>query len=377
MSVRRGLKRFEQTWKALFIRSAAALMRGKRPPPAPDWDSRPHRVLYLRHDRIGDMILATSLIRTIATSHPTLTLDVLASPANAPVLGGEEHVGSVVVFDKWRPSTYLRTFRELRRARYDAVIDCMVLHPSVTTLLLMWASGAPHRIGVGGRSNDPILTIRVAPAEPDAHHIEHNAVLVRAFGVDPARVDWRPVITLSDMERQRAEQTWAAGGAELSVGDAPNHVRRLLVNISASRTRRHWADEHYVAVLRHVRARAPEMRIIVIGALAEAERVKRVAFAGGAEPVMTPRLRDALALVATADLVFTPDTSISHAASAFRTPSLVMLPRGLERLFAPYHLPGRTVLSEGRTLESLPPELVIAAFDELLDDAPAIFASGS
>jgi ADP-heptose:LPS heptosyltransferase len=45
-------------------------------------------VLFLRHDRIGDMIVSTGALRAIAAAHPNLALDVLASPGNAPVLRG-------------------------------------------------------------------------------------------------------------------------------------------------------------------------------------------------------------------------------------------------------------------------------------------------
>jgi len=175
------LKRLEQAWNRLFIRSLGLMMSA---PPAepPDWDARPYRVLYLRHDKIGDMILSTSLINAIAQSHSTITLDVLASPANAPVLRENPHVSSVIVWDKARPMTYARLWRELRRRRYDAVVDCMVLAASTTTLLLMQVTGARYRIGVGGRINDYALTVRVPGSSSAAHHIEHSAVLVTAFG---------------------------------------------------------------------------------------------------------------------------------------------------------------------------------------------------
>jgi ADP-heptose:LPS heptosyltransferase len=88
------------------------------------------------------MIVATGLIRELATSHPTITLDVLASPSNAAVLAADSRVGRVLRFDRSRPLTWLALVRELRRARYVAVIECMVFAPSVTTLLLMLASGA-------------------------------------------------------------------------------------------------------------------------------------------------------------------------------------------------------------------------------------------
>ena len=43
-------------------------------------------MLYLRYDRIGDMVLATGIIKAIVSAQPTVTVDVLASLANAAVL---------------------------------------------------------------------------------------------------------------------------------------------------------------------------------------------------------------------------------------------------------------------------------------------------
>src|SRR5471032_3386483 len=128
------LKRLELWWRALWIRILVRLMR-RSPSARPAWGDRPFRVLFLRHDRAGDMILSTGVMRAIARSHPTITLDVLASPANAAVLDAADYVGDVIVFDKKRLSGYLPTAVRLRRARYDAVIDCMVTAPSLTTLL--------------------------------------------------------------------------------------------------------------------------------------------------------------------------------------------------------------------------------------------------
>src|SRR5947199_10763739 len=92
------LKRLEQSWNRLFIRVLGRLMPAA-PSEKPDWGARPHRVLYLRHDKIGDMIVSTSLIAAIAQSHPTITLDVLASPMKAPVVQCSPSVVDVIVCD--------------------------------------------------------------------------------------------------------------------------------------------------------------------------------------------------------------------------------------------------------------------------------------
>src|ERR1041385_3911763 len=204
------LRRLELWWRGLWIKALVRLMR--RPPEAPRWDERPHRVLFLRHDRAGDMVLSTGVMRAIAESHPTIALDVLASPANAPIIEGADYVAHVILFDKRSPASYLPTALRLRRARYDAVVDCMVTAPSVTTLLLIATSGAAQRIGIAGRGNDAAFTLTVPPdPRPDGHMVDRLAALVRAFDVDPQSIDRRPVLSLNERERSRAELMWTEG----------------------------------------------------------------------------------------------------------------------------------------------------------------------
>ncbi len=354
------LKQLELAWRGLWIRALTRLMRRGGQPERPDWDARPHRVLFLRHDRIGDMILSTGLLRVIARSHAMIRLDVLASPANAPVLREDPHVDSVVVFDRKKPSSYLAAARRLRSARYDAVIDCMPTAPSLTTLLLILASGARHRIGVAGRGNDAAFTLAVRPLDGAVHIVDHLAALAAPFGVDPRTADFRPHVYLTDVERTSADATWRAH-ARHGAG------RRLLVNVSVGRPAHRWPDERFIGAMRHALARDPGLTILVTGALDESARAAYLAEEAGAIFVAVG-LRDLLALVATADLVFTPNTSVAHAASAFQRPAVVMCPPDLAATWGLYHSPGYELASPDRTLTSLSLEQVLNALDQLLAD---------
>src|SRR5690348_7376179 len=361
------LKRLEKASRALFIRAMSLVMRRSKHAGMPAWDDGPHRVLYLRYDRIGDMILSSSLIRALATSHPGLTVDILASPRNAAVLERDPHVGTVILFDKKKPLTFLRTLRQMRRGRYDAVLDCMVLSPSTTALILMLLSGARERIGIGGRSNDYIYTIPVPPRALDSHYLERAASLAIPFGVDPEAADWRPTIYLSDTELADGEAMWRSHGAG-SRNDVPRR-RRLLVNITAGKPVCSWPDEKFIAALKHVRTRAPDVAMLAIGMPSEAERIAHIAREARIPVARTPSIRQALALVATADYVFTPDTSIVHAASAFRKPAVVMFPHRVPEPYGLYRSPGRMVVGPDGVLASLPIEPVITALGEMLDGA--------
>lgn len=356
--VRRALKQLERAWKRVVFRVLGALLPGRRAAEAPQWDARPHRVLYLRYDRIGDMIMATPLLRAIARSHPTIELDVLASSSNAAVLAGNPHVRRVMIFDRKRVTSFARTIRMLRREGYDAVIDGMVLQPSVTMLMLMLATGARHRIGIGGRANDFIYTLPVPATAADAHQILQSAATAAPFGVDVGRTDWRPELFVDAEERARAEDDWRASNA-----DHP----RVLVNIAASEPRRRWPSDRVVVAIHAARSVAPRAAVMVMAPPSELEEAERIAREADARAVV-PGLRDAFALVATADVVFTPDTSIAHAASAFAKPSVVMMIGG-SGIFEPYATPGRFVYSPGPTLESLAAQPVIEALSSIVREA--------
>jgi ADP-heptose:LPS heptosyltransferase len=179
--------------------------------------------------------------------------------------------------------------------------------------------------------------------------------------VNPAKVDWQPRIYFSDDELKRGSAIWNADDATRGTA-----ARRLLLNVSAGLSPRRWPDEQYVALIRHVRATAPDVDVIVIGAPSDSARAIRIAEKGEVRYVETPKLRSALALVATADFVVTPDTSIAHAASACRKPTVILFENGKEVLWGRYGVPGRNVVNDAKTLATLPLEPVIDAVEELL-----------
>jgi ADP-heptose:LPS heptosyltransferase len=350
------LKALERRLKKLWIRLLTGLMRSPRV--RPDWGSRPHKLLFLRHDRLGDMIVSTHVMRVIAESYPGMTLDVLASPANAAGIDGAPYVRKVIRFDRRDPGSYLRTAAALRAERYDAVIDCMVTAPSVTTLLLMLASNAPYRVGISGRGNDAAINVAVPPAGGMQYMPIELGALAAAFGVDPATIDWRPELYVSPEKLEEAAMRWRSTGEP--------HGRRVLVNVSAGTVIRQWQVEKYVAVIGHIRRRWPDAAVMITGAPDDQARVNEVARLSGSTPAPTPKLVDVFALVATADFVFTPDTSIAHAASAFGPLTVVMHRKHEPARWGLYPGVGEDIEHDEPTLLTLEVPRVLAAIDRVL-----------
>lgn len=325
------------------------------------------RVLFIRYERIGDMIMATSVIRNIAESLPGRKVDVLATPTTAPVLEGNPYVGNILTLDRSSFRSYGDLMKRLRRERYTVMVDGRINNPPVftSTPLLMYAGRAPFRIGARGDVKPHIYNVRVPEWNRVDHYMEGSKHLAVPFGVDPAAVDWQPEIFLSDDERAWAEDRWKEARELVGTTTGEGSTKRLLVNLSASEPKRRWPDGKFIATLESARAQAPHMPIIVIGLPSEWESVRNVASEVEGLAVQTPKLRDAFALVGTSDIVFTPDTSISHAASAFRKPALVLLKRE-HKPYAPWNTPGEIIAWNEAEIHQLPYERVSTALERLL-----------
>jgi ADP-heptose:LPS heptosyltransferase len=359
------LRAVEVAWRTAWMRAIARALPGPREATPPDWSARPFRVVYLRDDGVGDLIIATGAIRAIARSHPTITVDVLASDRNHHVLAGNPHVRRVVhlggtgrrgASDMGRLPLVMRA---LRAGRYDVVVDGRIDHPPVFTSapLKMLAAAAPYRVGAARGTGPRVYNLPVPYLPKTVSYTERVSYLAGPFGVDRAATSFHPELFVAPDERAGGEARWRSA-------DAPGGTR-LLVNLSAAHPSRRWPDDRFVEALRHVLARRPGLRVLVVGAPDEWASVGAVAGAVGVEAVRTATVREAFALVCTADLVLTPDTGISHAAAALNVPAVVLIAEsGLH--YAPCSARARLVVSPGTAQAR---ELAVAPVTEALADA--------
>src|SRR5688572_25987260 len=359
------LKRLERTVKTQLLRLVGIVLGGFRRRTAPDWSAGAPRVLFIRHDGIGDVLMSTPLLRAIARSRPNVSIEVLTFPGPAEALRGLPFLRRIHAFSPGHRLTYPREIiAQVRRERYDAIIDGTVRRyvdgrefggrVKAAMVLLLLASRARHRIGMAGRENDFVYTIPIRASNERAHHSRYTASLGLPFGVDPSTMDPQPAIVLSQEELTEGERAWSAAG-----GDA-----RLLVNISSLNECRRWDDGAYATALRGIRRRRPDVRIGIIGGPGDEVRATALARSVGAI-AMVPPLRIAFATVAKANLLLTPDTSMGHAAAALGTPVVVMLPTGHEPL-VPAGVVGIHLFGDGGQIRSISPERVERAVVEML-----------
>src|SRR5689334_14086538 len=197
------LRRIEPALRAGWLRLALKLFGGEGGP-LPDWNDRPYNLLFIRYDKLGDMIMCSGIMREIARAHPSMMIDVLTTPPNAPALENLSFVRDVILHERGKKPGLIALAQRLKRGRYDVAIDGLVWRQSVSsyTTKLMIASRARWRIGSAGRPNEFVYNVPVAPPATRyaEHHVDHLARLAAPFGLGAADGDWRPVIVLTRSE---------------------------------------------------------------------------------------------------------------------------------------------------------------------------------
>jgi heptosyltransferase-2 len=355
----------EKVWRRGWMRSIGALSAGEDVAEPPSWHEREWSALYMRAQGIGDMILATGVLRAIACAQPTLSLDVLTTAAAAPVLAGNPYVRRVHHLQRSLTGV-AGLARTIRRAQYDVVIDGKITRGAsfIRSPVFTMASRAPYRIGVGGGNHHLVFNLCVDRFDRrTTHMVDGSAALATPFGVDFERTDFRPEIFLTQSEIETANREWCGAGARREHGS-----ERWLLNISVGAPRRRWPNERWIELIAHLRRRRPTAAIAVIGTPSEFASVRDVAHASEVVPVPADSLRAALAMVGTSTRVITSDTSITHAASAFSVPTLVLIERG-ETQWLPWHVPHVAAYWSGATIDSLGVPVALDALDELLMSA--------
>ncbi|MBI4227366.1 MAG: glycosyltransferase family 9 protein, partial [Candidatus Omnitrophica bacterium] len=218
------------------------------------------RILIVRTDRIGDLVLSTPAIRAVRAAYPQGYLAALVQPATRALVDGHPALDEVLVLDKrgahrgWRG--FRRLVRELRARRFD---QAFILHTTTRVVLATWWAGIPVRVGYARRLGW-LLT--------------HPAPYVKRFG---AKHELDYTLDLVRAEKRAAyisgpfsalEIAWHAEGREpvdrwlAQAGIGPQD-RMIVLHPGASCPSKRWPAARFAAVADRLAA-DPTLRFVAI-----------------------------------------------------------------------------------------------------------------
>lgn len=161
-----------------------------------------NKILFIRIDRIGDLVLSTPALRALKHAIPTSDLTVLASLSNQPILINNPYVDRVIVYNQRQGlKNKIRIMKRLRKYKFDLAIDPYPDY-ELRTALIALLSGAKRRIGYALYGREAFFNLNGPTLVKDKHLVDLTLDIVEALGVTAK--DKTPEIFLSDDEKKWA-----------------------------------------------------------------------------------------------------------------------------------------------------------------------------
>ena len=280
------------------------------------------RILVVRPRALGDLLLATPVLRALKRGVPGAELHVVVDPVLQPVVARNPHVDRVWTLPRrkgGRAGDWWRLYAALRRQRFDAVID---LHCTPRTAFLSWTTRAPVRVGYDLRGRGRLYTLRVG-RDTDRHGVRRALYAARTNleiwarcglpdpGLDDVALEWP-----ADPAAEAGMAAWFALAApgKPRVGLSPAGTWPAKTYPAA-----HWAEVGDCLA-------AAGCTVILLWGPGEEGVVEAVRAQMQHRPVVPPRtdLVSMAALVGGLDLVVCNDSGIKHVAVARGTATLTL-----------------------------------------------------
>lgn len=206
-------------------------------------------VINLLH--IGDLLLATPVLRALRAEFPQAHITLLADAKIDAVVKYNRHIDELISVDKKgyhnKLGNYLRLIADIRGRKFDLVVN---LHPNERASAIAAFSGAKKIVGYSSRGFGLLFDLVVTNQNfdrnlknsPDiSHQVEqHLALLEKALGI--CRHDHQGLdMWLDDATLQRADALWATafGQEQLAV---------IGFNTGASWPTKRWTTAGFAAV---------------------------------------------------------------------------------------------------------------------------------
>jgi ADP-heptose:LPS heptosyltransferase len=322
------------------------------------------RVLFVRHDKLGDMIISLPVFHCLKQFYPDIEIDVLCGRDNNMIIQHDPNISHIMFYRK-KPLEDVRRIFDMRRRRYDAIVDMTVGESVTATILLSLIGPGSFKLGAGKSRLGQLYDLTVDPQTVSGPHIiESTASVLSLFDISPDDCDLVPKMFLVDDDERKA-LSFLAPLRE-------HHDILIGINLSAGRPARTWPVEKYIELLPMLQGRFPDAAFVLSAAPGERWKLNKLKETSEERVYSLPAgysIREIAGLLKHLDFLITPDTSIGHIASCVDLPTLVMYPGNMENfaVWRPFNPCVRAINSpDFYRIEFLDTTPVFDAFCELV-----------
>ncbi|MBM3247928.1 MAG: glycosyltransferase family 9 protein [Candidatus Omnitrophica bacterium] len=279
-----------------------------------------HKILIARPDMIGDVVLATPLIKACRDNFPDAHIAMLVSELTKDLVLKNPYLDEVIVTKGIGIKNLIRdrdTIKSIRKERFDLAF---VLFSAFSCNLFVFLSGVTHRIGYGDRGSKFLLTKSLSRDDLQldiVHNIDLNLNLLKAIG---GKVESKQLyVSVYGESEARASSFFQEHG--LGVSDMV-----VLIHPGSRKKYQRWPVSSFSKLADRLIDELKAKIILLSGPL-DGEVVKSVVSQMRNYPVVASGLglRDAISLIKKCDLYIGHSTGTTHIADALGKTAIMIM----------------------------------------------------
>jgi ADP-heptose:LPS heptosyltransferase len=278
-----------------------------------------NRILVVRTDRIGDVVLATPLIRALRQSFPKAFIAAMVRPYTRDVLQNNPNLNEIIEDDYEGRDKGRRGFwRQVRRLKNYSFDTALLLLPTERAAWMLFCAGIKCRITTSMRLYTVLTGMRSVlrhKYNPIRHEADYCLDLGRRIGIHTD--DLSTEVFLSEEEEKKGKEILFSHGVK-------NTDTLLGIHPGSGRSSPNWPLERYAELAARFISRA-NLKIIITGGNNE------VHFWSHFEKLQSSKLinligrltlRQLMSIISHYDCLFSPSTGPMHIAAGLKVPTV-------------------------------------------------------
>ena len=304
-------------------------------------------VLFLKYDKIGDMVVCTPVFRELKKACPHMQISVLASKINQDILSNNPYIDKIYIYN----NNCLKLFPVLFKLKARNFDVCFEFEAKVVTRAILITKFINPKFSIAtnkkhGRYGIDAKKLKVydfyTTQNKKAHWSDICLETLGVFNLKPKSSKYD--IFLNDNQRRVSKNF---------IKKMPSAKIKIGINLEGCSNNGEINSDDLRIICQGIYQENAEILIIILSKPGDERKIEKLIKDMGLNYVVVSSyfsILEVSALISELDLVISPDTSIIHIASAFNIPSVSIYTANKNnyRLWAPKSLLNKSVFSNDK-----------------------------
>jgi ADP-heptose:LPS heptosyltransferase len=214
----------------------------------------PKRILIVRTDRVGDVVMITAIPREIKKLYPDAFVATLTQPNTAKILENNPYIDEIIT-DDLSKDTFWDVVKKIRKLKFDYGL---LVFPTERAAYQMFWGRVKQRIGVGKILYEIITLMKSVSRNnytPLRHEADYCMDLARKIGVETD--NYQPEIFTTEEERTEISDYLLSKG--VSAG-----TFYIVLHTGSKNSAPNWSEEKYYELINKIINKYPDKDFAIL-----------------------------------------------------------------------------------------------------------------